>query len=207
MKTHPASRFTPLAVQLAQIIGGLRAAVAACGGRRMLGWDRRPDDPRIIPLIVPIWNRIGRLLARFERLVVKLGTGWRPKAAPQPPPRSTPRSTPQAPHAQPDAIRLPRGFGWLVQLTHGATAASGHVQALLAEPGMAELLAAAPSAGRILRPLCRALGIRPGPPLSEPPAAPTSSTQPRQPDGRFGRPPTHAQPHWQPFRRFSTPAR
>ena len=205
MKTHPTSRFTPLAVQLAQIIGGLRAAVAACGGRRMLGWDRRPDDPRIIPLSIPIWNRIGRLLARFERLVARLGTGWRPKAAPQPPPRATQAAAP--PRAQPDAVHLPRGFGWLVQLTHGATAASGHLQALLAEPGMAELLAAAPSAGRFLRPLCQMLGIRPGPPLAEPPtAAPPQSTQPRRSNGRFC-PPPPAQPHWQPLRRFSTPAR
>ncbi len=206
MTTNPASRFTPLAIQLAQILGGLRTAIATCGGRRMLGWDRRPDDPRIVPLIIPICARIARLLARFERLIARLAAGWRPTPAsagwrPTPAPAhplASPRTNPATP-------ALPRGFGWLLQLTHGATGASGHLQALLAEPGMADLLALAPSAGRILRPLARMLGIQPAPPLAEtapPPPTPAGPRPPRHPNGRY----CAAPPPWQaPLSRFSTP--
>ena len=209
MTTHAISPFTPLVLRLAQILGGLRTAVAVCGGRRMLGWDRRPDDPRIVPLIVPICGRIGRLMGRFERLVARLAAGWRPLAVPSP---ARARARPAVARARPDVVRLPSGFGWLVQLTHGASAYGGQLEALLAEPGMAALIAAAPGARRILRPLCRMLGVKPGPPLGEAVAmvpVTVGLRRPRQADGRFckrvaafeavGR-------HWhEPFTRRATP--
>ena len=132
MTSHAISPFTPLVLRLAQILGGLRTAVAACGGRRMLGWDRRPDDPRIVPLIVPIVGRLARLMQRFERLMAKLAAGWRPDLVARP---AQERVRPEVARARADVIRLPRGFAWLVQLTHGATAYAGHLEALLAEPG------------------------------------------------------------------------
>ncbi len=200
MTTQP-SPFTPLLLRLAQLFGGLRTAVAACGGRRMLGWDRRPDDPRIVPLIIPICAHFSRLMARFERLVARLAAGWRPSQTARAP---RPAGSPRAPRPP---SPLPRRFGWLVVFTHGATAYAGHLQVLLAEPGIADLLAAAPSAGRLLRPLCRMLGIRPGPPLAEAAPPPANPARPRSPDGRFRSPAPHwPPPHWPPPpSRFSTP--
>jgi hypothetical protein len=55
---------------------------------------------------------------------------------------------------------LPTGRGWLVlALGYEAAGYASQLQALLAEPAAARLLAAAPTAGRILRPLARMLAI------------------------------------------------
>src|SRR6185312_11003612 len=53
---------------------------------------------------------------------------------------------------------------WLIRLGGYKAAAYGSLlQHLLADPEMAALIAAAPQLGRVLRPLCRMLGIDPGP--------------------------------------------
>jgi hypothetical protein len=55
---------------------------------------------------------------------------------------------------------LPRRFGWLVIVgRHRAAGFGSQLQAVLAQPDMAELLAASPQARRLLRPLCRALAV------------------------------------------------
>jgi hypothetical protein len=55
---------------------------------------------------------------------------------------------------------LPRGFGWLLPLVpQEAACFAGQMRGVLAEPEMVALLAAAPQARRVLRPLCRMLGI------------------------------------------------
>ncbi len=60
------------------------------------------------------------------------------------------------PHRGADA--LPTARGWLVRaLGPEAAACATQLEALLAEPAAAELLALAPSAGRILRPIARML--------------------------------------------------
>jgi hypothetical protein len=57
-------------------------------------------------------------------------------------------------------LRLPRRFGWLFPMVPGDAACySGQLLAVLAEPEMQALLAACPQAVRVLRPLCRMLGI------------------------------------------------
>ncbi len=61
----------------------------------------------------------------------------------------------------------------------------GQVQHLLGDPELAALLAAEPKLGRILRPLCRMLAIRPGPDLpaglhrAEPPPHKPAPRRPR----------------------------
>lgn len=58
--------------------------------------------------------------------------------------------------------RLPRRFGWLFPMVPGDAACySGQLRAVLAEPEMQALLMACPHALRVLRPLCRMLGIAP----------------------------------------------
>jgi hypothetical protein len=141
----------------------IMTALAALIARRLL------RHPRYAALIVPLWNRINRAARRFARLMARVAAG-----KPSQPHRS---GRPGCPHRGAD--RLPTGRAWLViALGHEAAGYASQLAALLAEPGAAELLAQAPTAGRILRPISRMLGIgayapRPRPvraaPLAKPP--------------------------------------
>ena len=54
----------------------------------------------------------------------------------------------------------PGRFGWLVRAASWQAAGYGsQLRTVLVQPEMVELLRACPQAGRILRPVCRALGI------------------------------------------------
>jgi hypothetical protein len=58
------------------------------------------------------------------------------------------------------AARSPLGFAWLLPLVPGDGACfAGQLRTMLAEPAMVALLEASPQARRVLRPLCRMLGI------------------------------------------------
>ncbi len=58
-------------------------------------------------------------------------------------------------------LRIPRRLGWLLQAVPCEAAnLAGQLRVVLAEPGMAGVLAASPQAVRILRPLCRLLGLQ-----------------------------------------------
>ena len=113
------------------------------------------------PVILLIWSYLRRLGARFVRLAARIEAGRdRPRRhaaahRPAPPPRR--------PHP------LPRGRGWLLRLVPQAAAGASQLQHLLTEPEMAALIAASPHTGRLLRPLCRMLGVRPPPALLPPP--------------------------------------
>ncbi|MBV8094423.1 MAG: hypothetical protein JO110_14600, partial [Acetobacteraceae bacterium] len=109
------------------------------------------------------WARLGRLASRFEALVAAVRAGRLPLG---PAPREQSGRDFELPRLEGlPPPRLPGGFGWLLRLVPGAAAYGSQVQHLLADPEMAALLAGAPQAARILRPLCRMLGIRPGPEL------------------------------------------
>ena len=109
---------------------------------------RRPGD-------LPLWKHIYRVARRFLRLIDRLAAGRWPQAR-------------RGPHTggRPHPENLSRGSrfstrgGWLA-LDLGAEAAALRVQlqAVLAEPLAKELFAQVPAAGRILRPICRMLGV------------------------------------------------
>ncbi len=145
----PVQAFAPdFARRLRLILTTLAALIA----RRFL------REPRLAALIVPLWSRLQRAARRFERLMVGLAAGHLPK------PRA---SGPGGPHRS--AGQLPTGRGWLVRaLGPEAAACATQLQALLAEPAAAELLALAPTARRILRPLARMLAIGPFAPRPRP---------------------------------------
>ncbi len=149
----PAERF-------ARIIDGLYQAVAARGAK---GWLP-------LPLLLLLWSRLRRLSVRFARLAaqVQAGTLRAPRRRP---------ATPRPP--RPPPRRLPRGFAWLMRPVPEAASAASQLQYLLAEPEMTALIAAAPQAGRLLRPLCRMLGVRPPPSLVLPRPAPPAAASPR----------------------------
>jgi hypothetical protein len=139
---------TPAPVQayapdLARRVGFILATLAALIARRFL------RQPRFAALIIPLWNRINRAARRFERLMTRLAAGGLPK------PRASGHGGPHR-----SAETLPTGRGWLVAaLGSEAAACATQLQALLAEPAAVELLALAPAAQRVLRPIARMLAI------------------------------------------------
>jgi hypothetical protein len=121
------------------------AGLAALVARRFL------REPRLQSLIVPLWTRLTRTATRFHRLMARLAAN-RP-IRPRPP-------RPHRPNTARAATLLPAGHGWLIRaVPQEAAAYAAQLEALLAEPGVADLLAAHPAAGRILRPLGRMLGL------------------------------------------------
>jgi hypothetical protein len=159
--------FTPLAQWLTLIVTALQKAAAARAGR----------DHAVAPLVTLLWTRLARLTARFDTLVARLTAGHPAAPARQ---RTRPTSTASARKAPAAGLRLPRSHTWLIRLLPGEAASYGcQLQALLADPQMAALLAAAPEAGRILRPLCRLLAITPEGPLALPSAAGKPAPKPR----------------------------
>ncbi len=123
------------------------------------------------PLIILISCRLRRMAMRFARLAERLRTGARAGTAGR---RRAVSPRPAGHSPQGPAKHLPRNFAWLPRLVPAAGAAGSQLQHLLADPEMAALIVAAPQAGRILRPLCRMLGVRPPPVLARP-------ARPRQP--------------------------
>ncbi|MBV8095352.1 MAG: hypothetical protein JOY71_13320 [Acetobacteraceae bacterium] len=144
---------TGLSDRLALIIESLRGVIAA----------HMVKDRSAVAIMFLAWARLGRLASRFEKLVAAVRAGWLPSALA---PRDRAGRDFELPRLEGlPPPRLPGGFGWLIRLVPGTAAYGGQVQHLLADPEMAALLANVPQAGRILRPLYRMLGIRPGPEL------------------------------------------
>ncbi len=170
----------PVADRFAGVIEGLRRAIAARGAGNWLAW----------PLLALLWGRLHRAALRFARLAALVHAGRLP------PPRHRTRSPRPV---QPPPLRLPRGFAWLVRRVPQAAAAASQLQHLLADPAMADLLASAPQAGRLLRPLCQMLGVRPPSALGRPP--PLRPAPPSRPAVHPRPTPPAAQP-----RRLTPPA-
>jgi hypothetical protein len=133
----PVSAYAP---EFARRLGIILRMLAAIVARRLA------REPRFIALVVPLWRRINRATIRFERLMAGLAAGRLPK----------PSRSGHGGSRQPNP--LPCGRGWLVRvLGHEAAGCASQLQALLAEPEAAGLLALVPAAARIIRPLGRML--------------------------------------------------
>jgi hypothetical protein len=129
----------PICAALRLILHGLRAALG--------GWGLQAE----IGLL--LYKRVGDATRRIERMLVRFRAGkvWRRAAVQR---MGSGRKTAGRGPA------LPRRFGWLVRQCGWRAAGFGsQLQTVLQSPDMAELLAVAPQAGRILRPLCRALAF------------------------------------------------
>jgi hypothetical protein len=175
-----ADRFTRFVERLCAVIG-VYAAV--------FPWAR--------PLVAAAQDRVRRLGDRFARLAARATAGTLPLRR-----QSAARGPDTAPSRPPT---LP----WLMQAVAAAVHCAEPFNRLLADPEMAQLVAAAPQAGRILRPLCRMLGVKrpaylrpprrapaqpevsPAAPLAEPQSGPTQSclTQPQPPPAPPPQPP------------------
>ena len=142
------------AAEMARRLALILSAVAALIARRFL------RDPKFAAVIVPLWGWLGRSARRFERAVT------RPmKPRPTMPRRVEARTAgvrAEDAGVRPARVRLPGGQGWLVKALGWEAAGYGsQLTALLAEPEMQAVLAAVPAVGRILRPVCRMLGVVP----------------------------------------------
>ncbi len=171
----------------ALILRGLCGAIAARGPKA--GADLR--------LIAPALQRVGRLSARFLAVVAAFRAGRLipPRPSPDTDQRPAPvsRTRPVSEEAQaaatgaaafgllasPKLERLPARFGWMLRF--GSEVACHRSQLehwLTTNPELGKLLAAAPHAGRILRPLCHMLGIPLPPALRLPPRPPGHKPEP-----------------------------
>ncbi len=131
---------------MAMIVQSLRDAIAAHAAR----------DRTTVALAWLVWPYLHRLAVRFAALAARVRAG-----------RVVARATGRV-RAAPVVQRLrlpalPQGFGWLARLAPSILPLRSQVCHLLGDPELAALLAAAPQAARILRPLCRMLGIEAGP--------------------------------------------
>lgn len=129
------------------------------------------------PVIILIWQRLRRLAVRFARL-----------AATPARPRKTARSGCAGPRSP-----LPRRFAWLTRLIPGTASVAAPFRAMLETPELAALVAETPQAGRILRPLCHTLGIRPPTWLRRPRAKPRAP-KPPAPQAKPPEPPAPMHP-------------
>ena len=115
------------------------------------------QNPVLDAVLAPIYHYLRRATARLERLVARWQAGQHiPRTRPV---RRTPATTPApeatVPPPRAPKPRLPSRPGWLLHLVQPAAAYNQHYEILVASPEMAELIAAAPQVGRILRPLFR----------------------------------------------------
>ncbi len=194
---------SPLGERLAWIVATLRAALGAYALRLA-----RPLQPALVgttvflPLLPPeplprlapaLWHlfqaRLGRTVARFRALHAAWAAGTLKPSRPGRPRAPRAASAPRDPAPRDTATepppRLPRAFAWLVLRAPEAATAAGMFNMLVEDAETRRFVAEVPRAGRLLRPLCQALGIRPPPYLRLPP-------RPRKP--RAPRPPRPPRP-------------
>jgi hypothetical protein len=135
--------------------------------------------------LVFVINRLRRLDRRFQRLYARWKNGTLPK------PRTTPRAprpaAPRPTHIKANGLPifpLPTKNTWLIaQLPEARPSHSQLRHFVNNTPELLEFLAAAPQAGRLLRPLCRMLGVPLPPALARPkPARKPKPPEPPQPE-------------------------
>ena len=124
--------FTPLLTRL-------QAAIAVVAAR----------ERALTVLLVAVWGRIGRIGARLERLIALWRAGKLPK----------PRGAVAGAACGTSRAALPTTPAWLLVAVREAAPFGARLEAMLSEAECAAFLAAVPQARRLLRPLCRMLGV------------------------------------------------
>ena len=123
------------------VLTGLQAAIAVVAAR----------ERHLTVLLVAVWGRIGRIATRLERLIALWRAGMLP--------------TPRASHAGGTRVgvrkpsELPTVPAWLLVAVREAAPHGAQLESLLSRDECVAFLAAVPQARRMLRPLCRMLGI------------------------------------------------
>jgi hypothetical protein len=155
--------WTPHVTLVADLPLAERFAYFAEGLKKVL-WAAGPKGLIAAPAWMLVFNRLNRMRVRFAALVARFlaGTLPAPRAA-----RARPAAAARS-EAPPPPPSVPRRFGWLMwrkpdvpPLREAVAGWRFHLEMMLEDAELKALLAAAPQAGRILRPLCHMLGIRP----------------------------------------------
>jgi len=208
----------PIAARFALIMAGLRAAVAIACGPPPLGGPLvfRLSRPLAANLAARLHGRLGKMMQAFAALVAHL-TEFGADAPPRPPrrkpaprpdvaaspapdaPPDTPQTRPQGtswvpaaarPESPPRPPRLPGNVGWLTGLSPAAAAGASQLRHLLMDPEVLDLLRASPALVRMLRPLCRMLGVDLPVEFLPPKPANAEPKPPRRRRRRLWRPPS-----------------
>ena len=139
----------PAFLSLFVVLGALRKCVGGWGGRGLL---RAAVAMLLFRRLGFVCRDLEGLLARYRagrllRVVGRVGGGRVARAC--------------GAVVVPVVERVwPARFGWLVRAAAWEAAGYGsQLRTVLAQPEMVELLRACPQAGRVLRPICRALAI------------------------------------------------
>src|SRR5271163_2108559 len=108
----------------------------------------------LLPMMTLIWRRLHRMKRRFNTIVAHLRAGTLPLQRSAPPrPASSHSPRPKQPY---------RCLGWVVyEVSYFVWARYFELEEMLEEPETETLVAAAPQLGRVLRPLCRMLKVKP----------------------------------------------
>lgn len=106
-------------------------------------------------MILLVWGRLRRIERRVLNLIAAIRAGrFRARQV------GLARRAMDPGIVRPVVQRLPRRFGWLVQMVpYEAACFASQLRTVLSEPEMVELLAASPRLGELLRPLCRMLAL------------------------------------------------
>ena len=145
------------------------------GARRMEDNPHLPVIP--VELRALLRDRAARAITRLLALFAHWQAGTLPKPRfdyPRPLPQATPR--PRRPYQ-----RLPRTRAWAGARVFELRSYASQLSHLLANPDMAPFLTACPQAGRLLRPLCHAIGADLPPLLALPPRPRVHRTRPPGP--------------------------
>ena len=143
--------------RLAAIMAGMAAVVA----HHVAGL--RAISSALVPMLSLLTWRLGRIAQRLDRLMLR----WQAGTLPRPRPPHAPRPAAEAslrinvPRINVPPIYVPQGHAWLIRLVQPTAQYMPQLERFLADPQTRALVAAAPQAGRLLRPLCRMLAIVP----------------------------------------------
>jgi hypothetical protein len=129
-------------LNFATLLTGLQAAIAVVAAR----------ERTLTALLVAVWGRIGRISTRLERLIALWRAGQLPKA------RAARGPVAGAQGGKPRSA-LPTTPAWLLVAVREAAPYGVRLEAILSEAECEAFLAAVPQARRLLRPLCRMLGV------------------------------------------------
>ena len=176
--------------RLVAILASLPTAIAAHAAResraRATTWlgalayqPAQPANPLAIPPLATerwtlLWHRLGRMANRFQALLQRFQANTLP--APRPSRAGQPARQPGTPR-----LALPRAHGWVNHRIPESAPCTGQLADLLLDPALPAFLARAPQAGRLLRPLCRALGVPLPPCLALPPRPRPARSRPATP--------------------------
>ncbi len=146
MNTSSSSPFSlpETAPELARRFCVILAGLAGLVARRFLRM------PHLMRFTLLLWSRLSRAVPRFVRALDRPGTPRGKRA----------RTGRTARIDQVGVPGLPTGRGWLVrELGWEAAGFTCQMEALLSEPGTQATLLECPGLARILRPICRMLGV------------------------------------------------